>query len=130
MYSCKMRSFFKAICATRPASLSRRLTVLFDAWIPFYIHPVLRCGTVSLLYVLQRLSHKPGSPLSWSICIGPGRLAPSNYFLIFSQPATSTRIININIEHSKETWSYKVSDQFRAYLTFIAIINNYEVLKR
>ena len=44
------RGFIKAPCTTRPASLSLLRTVLFDAWVPFCIHPILTGGAVSLLF--------------------------------------------------------------------------------
>ena len=82
-----IKGFFKATCATRPAS-SRLRTVLFDAWMPTCIHPILKCGTVSLLFCCDCLTSSLSSlcvrhPLaSWSssIFVGPCHLVSLNCF--------------------------------------------------
>ena len=68
------RGFFKATCAKRPASLARLRTVLFDSLTPFCIHPILKCGTVSLLFCCDCLTTSMSS-LCVDILRRPGLLA-------------------------------------------------------
>ena len=46
------RGFCISTCATRPASLSRleQCCLMLELHSPFCIHPILKCGTVSLLF--------------------------------------------------------------------------------